>query len=335
MSFLKKTVYIDVATTDPAYNLALEQYVFDVLPRDRQYFLFWQNHNAVIIGKHQNTLAEIDEAYVRAHGIRVVRRLSGGGAVYHDDGNLNFTWIADADKSGGIDLKKFCQPVADTLRSLGAAAVVDGRNDILVDGAKISGNAQYVRDGRVMHHGTLLFDSDLAVLGNALRADPEKIRAKGVKSVRSRVTTIRPHLKQDIALPEFKARLLGNLFPDGVEEYTLTSADEAAIEELRRTRYDTWDWNYGVSPAASLLRKTRIEGCGTVEAHIVLTHGCIESIAFHGDFFSAEEPDALAKRLTGLPLTEDSLRPVLEAANVPDHFTGASAEDLLSLLCRG
>ena len=195
---MKKTVYIDVATTDPTYNLALEQYVFDSLPRDRQYFLFWQNHNAVIIGKHQNTLAEINEEFVRSRGIRVVRRLSGGGAVYHDDGNLNFTWITDADKGGGIDLKKFCQPVADTLCALGADAVVDGRNDILVGGAKISGNAQYVREGRVMHHGTLLFDSDLSVLGNALRADPEKIRAE--------LPFVGVLLKKDEDLNELKKR---------------------------------------------------------------------------------------------------------------------------------
>ena len=154
MTHLENTVYINVTSTDPTFNLALEQYVFDELPRDRQYFLFWQNANAIIIGKHQNTLAEINESYVRQKGIRVVRRLSGGGAVYHDLGNLNYTWITDAGDSVQVDLRKFCQPVADALVSLGADAQVSGRNDILITGQKISGNAQYIRDGRVMHHGT-------------------------------------------------------------------------------------------------------------------------------------------------------------------------------------
>lgn len=333
VAHLKDTVYIDVASTDPAFNLALEQYVFDQLPRDRQYFLFWQNDNAVIIGKHQNTLAEINESYIREHGIRVVRRLSGGGAVYHDLGNLNFTWITDAGQESQIDLKRFCQPVADALRSLGADAQVSGRNDILISGQKISGNSQYVRENRIMHHGTLLFDSDLSILGNALNVDPSKIQAKGIQSVRSRVSTIRPHLQKDISLADFKALLLEHLFPDGVERYALTETDIAAIEELRTQRYGTWEWNYGASPACSLLRKQRIEGCGTVEAHIQLEKGRITAVTFLGDFFSTVEPENLASRLTGLRLTESDCRPVLEAERVSDYFNGATAEDLLSLLC--
>jgi len=332
---LENTVYIDVSSTDPAFNLALEQYVFDRLPRDRQYFLFWQNANAIIIGKHQNALAEINEAYVRQRGIQVVRRLSGGGAVYHDLGNLNYTWITDAGDSVQVDLRKFCQPVADALVSLGADAQVSGRNDILITGQKISGNAQYIRDGRVMHHGTLLFDSDLSVLGGALRADPAKIQAKGVQSVRSRVTTIRPHLRQEVTLADFKTRILQHLFPEGVMEYSLTDTDIAAIETLRQQRYDTWDWNYGASPPCSLIRKQRLEGCGTVEAHIQLEKGRITAITFLGDFFSTVEPEELAEKLLGLRLTEEDCCPVLEAADVSRFFTGAQPQDILTLLCKG
>ena len=331
---LTNTVYINVTTTDPAFNLALEQYVFDILPRDRQYFLFWQNDNAIIIGRHQNTLAEIDEAYVRQQGIRVVRRLSGGGAVYHDLGNLNYTWITDTSDAVQVDLRKFCQPVADALVSLGAEAEVSGRNDILIRGQKISGNAQYIREGRVMHHGTLLFDSDLSILGNALKADPAKIQAKGVQSVRSRVTTIRRHLPQAVSLADFKTRILLHLFPGGVTEYTLTDADIAAVEELCRQRYSTWDWNYGASPPCSLIRKQRIEGCGTVEAHIRLEKGRIAAIHFLGDFFSTAEPEELAGNLVGLRLTAEDCRPVLEQADVSRFFTGAQLQDILALLCQ-
>jgi len=329
---LENTVYIDVTSTDPHFNLALEQYVFDRLPRDRQYFLFWQNDNAVIIGKHQNTLAEINESYVRQHGIRVVRRLSGGGAVYHDLGNLNYTWITNAGDTAQVDLRKFCQPVADALRSLGADACVSGRNDIFIGDQKVSGNAQYIRDGRVMHHGTLLFDSDLSILSNALNVDPSKIKAKGIRSVRSHVTTIRPHLRQPVSLPDFKSLLLKHLFPGGVEQYSLTETDVAAIEELRAQRYDTWSWNYGASPACSLMRKQRFEGCGTIEAHIQLEQGRIAAITFHGDFFSAIGPEVLTEKLIGRRLTEEDCLSVLENANIPEMFIGASPQDLLSLL---
>ena len=331
---MASTVYIDIRTTDPAFNLALEQYVFDRMPRDRQYFLLWQNENAVIIGKHQNTLAEINESCVRERKIRVVRRLSGGGAVFHDLGNLNFTWITDAEPDGAIDLKRFCQPVADVLTALGAEAHVDGRNDILVDGKKISGNAQYVRQGRIMHHGTLLYDSDLTALDGVLRADPGKLQGKGIRSVRSRVTTIRPYLRKDITIAELKELLVERLFPDGdVTHYELTEEDIAAVEKLKQERYGTWEWNYGASPVGMLTRKKRIEGCGTVEAHIGLEKGCITEIVFRGDFFSSVEPEELVPLLVGLPLTEEALRPVLTSADVSSFFTGATAEEILSLLC--
>ena len=153
-----KLSYLDLMTTDPSYNLAMEQYVFDCLPRDRMYFMLWQNDNAIIVGKYQNTIAEINEEAVRERGIRVVRRLSGGGAVYHDMGNLNFTFITDVGESNALNLKLFCEPVVRTLATLGVKAEVNGRNDITIDGKKFSGNSQYIRQGRVMHHGTIMFD---------------------------------------------------------------------------------------------------------------------------------------------------------------------------------
>lgn len=331
---MENTVYIHVTSTDPAFNLALEQYVFDTFPRDRRYFLFWQNRNAIIIGKFQNTLAEVNEDYVRRHHIQVVRRLSGGGAVYHDLGNLNYTWITDADDVSRVDLKKFCQPVADALRTLGANAEVSGRNDILIDGQKISGNAQYVRNGRVMHHGTLLFDSDLTVLSGALNVDPAKIQTKGIQSVRSRVTNIRSRLGQSLSLEEFRQLLLEHLFPDGISEYVLTDTDLLAVEAIRLQRYSTWDWNYGASPPCSLVRKQRIEGCGTIEAHIRLEKARIASVAFMGDFFSTAGPGMLEAALVGARLCPEDYLPILETLDIPQIFTGADRQDILTLLCQ-
>jgi len=330
---MKKTVYIEVTTTDPTFNLALEEYVFEKMSRDREYFLTWRNDNAIIIGRHQNTAAEINEAYVQEKKIKVVRRLSGGGAVYHDLGNLNFTFIVDAQPGQKVDLRKFCQPIADTLCNLGAKAEVDGRNDILIDGMKVSGNAQYVRQGRVMHHGTILFDSDMSVLGQALIPDPAKAQAKGVKSVRSRVTNVRPHLNQDMSLEEFRDALASALMSGGFERYELTAQDIAEIEKLRTSRYATREWNYGFCESGALIRKKRIEGCGTVEAHILLKNDLIADVQFRGDYFSTLPPEELAKKLLGLPLKEGALATALENCPVGDYITGMENAELIRLLC--
>lgn len=325
--------FIDIPTTDPAFNLAMEQYVFDVLPRDRNYFILWQNDNAVIIGRHQNTMAEINEPYIRENGIRVVRRLSGGGAVYHDLGNLNFTYIQDSASGIQLDLAMFCRPLAQAISALGANAEVNGRNDITIDGKKFSGNAQYVKEGRVMHHGTILFDSDLSRAGLALTPDPEKVAAKGVKSVRSRMTTVSEHLDGNITLAEFKKLLLEKLFEgQPMEEYHLTAHDIAAIEKLRDERYGTWEWSYGGSPPCDLVRKKRVDGCGTVECRFHIKEGHIQQAVFRGDFFSAQDPALLAERFIGLrPVLEDYQK-ALEGIEASDFFTGLSNKALLDIL---
>ena len=330
---MAKLSYLDLYTTDPAYNLAAEQYVFDALPRDRMYFMLWQNRNAIIIGKYQNPLAEINAPFVEEKGIQVVRRLSGGGAVYHDMGNLNFTFIVDAGNAEELDMHLFCQPVVRTLETLGVHAEVNGRNDITIDGKKFSGNSQYMRGGRVMHHGTIMFDSDLSVVGQALHVDVSKIQAKGLKSVRSRVTNVRPYLPRDIELPEFRRILLENILLENPgEAYALTESDRAAIEELRRTRYATWDWNYGSSPECTLLKRRRIEGVGTVEARIFVEHGRITAIRFVGDFFSADEPEALAARFVGRRPEREEFAAALEGVDASRYFMGIRNAQLIELL---
>ncbi len=328
-----RTAILDLATTDPAFNLAAEEYVFSSLPRDRAYVMLWQNDRAVIIGKYQNTAAEVNGAAVEARGIRVVRRLSGGGAVYHDLGNLNFTVITDAQPGGRVDLALFCRPVVRTLARFGVAAEISGRNDVTAGGRKFSGNAQYLRDGRVMHHGTILFDSDLSAVQEALAVRAEKLAGKGVSSVRSRVTNLKPLLPPGVTLEEFRRVLLEEL-TDGREAERITFSDEdlAAIGRLKEARYDRWEWNWGASPPGTLRKRKRFEGCGTVEAVIALKKGCIESLTFQGDFFSTRDPAELADRLTGVPLREDEVRQHLAGIRVPDYFTGLEAADLTELL---
>lgn len=324
--------FIHVRSTDPTWNLALEQYVFDCLPRDKNYFILWQNDNAVIVGRHQNTMAEINEAFVKEKGIQVVRRLSGGGAVYHDLGNLNFTFIQDSETGIVLDLSLFCKPVAAAIQALGADAQVNGRNDITLEGRKFSGNAQYVKEGRVMHHGTLLFDSDMQAAQDALRPDPEKIKAKGVQSVRSHITNLKPYLP-GVTLEDFKQMLLQKLFEGRpMEAYELTPQDLQAIEKLQKERYATWQWNYGFSPPCNLHRKKRVEGCGTVEVMLHIQGGRIRDAAFYGDFFSARDPRELAQRFIGLRPVAEDYKKALENVDVAPYFANLCKEDLLAIL---
>ena len=181
-------IFIESDCHDPYFNLAMEQYVFDRLPREEDYFMLWPNENTIVVGKYQNTAAEVNASFVREHKIPVARRLSGGGAVYHDLGNINYTFITDAQKGSRLNFEKFCRPLVRVLQSLGVPAQVSGRNDVTIEGMKCSGSSQYIREGRIMHHGTILFDSDLDVLGKALIVPEDKIVSKGVASVRSRVT---------------------------------------------------------------------------------------------------------------------------------------------------
>jgi len=329
---VKVSVY-NLNTTDPAFNLAAEEYVFEALPRDRAYVMLWQNDRAVIIGKYQNTAAEVNGPYLEAQGIKAVRRLSGGGAVYHDMGNLNFTLITDVKPGGKVDLALFCQPVVRALARFGVQAEISGRNDVTVEGKKFSGNAQYVREGRVMHHGTILFDSDLSVVQEALAVKAEKLAGKGVASVRSRVTNLKPLLPPGTVLEDFRRVLTEELSRGGQsEECQWTPADIAAIQKRQAARYDCWEWNWGASPAGTLKKSLRVEGCGIIEAIMSLEGGCIQSLVFQGDFFSTKEPAELAARLLGTPLRASALLEKLKGLRTGDYFKGLNRKDLLQLL---
>ena len=324
---------INLTTTDPAFNLAAEQYVFENLPKDRNYFMLWQNDNAVIIGKYQNTLAEINQPYVEAHKIKVVRRLSGGGAVFHDLGNLNYTYITNAGELETLNMRVFCEPIVKALSEFGVTAEINGRNDMTIHGKKFSGNAQYIRHGRVMHHGTLLYNSDLSAVSKALQVDPEKIRAKGMESVRSRVTNIRRYLKEDVPLFAFREMLLA-FIRRGTEseEYAFSEKNLREIERIKQERYDTWEWNYGKSPECSILKSARVEGCGIIEVYLETDHSLITDVSFRGDFFSTRDPEELIPNFIGKKPDADGFSQALEGIDVEKVFTGLTKEQMLSLL---
>lgn len=323
--------YIYSDKTDPYYNLALEQFVFDELDKSDSYFMLWQNHNSIIVGKHQNTAGEINADYVRENNIRVARRLSGGGAVYHDMGNLNFTFIADAD-SKNYDFATFCQPVIAALAQLGVKAEVSGRNDMTIDGKKFSGNAQYMRKGRIMHHGTIMFDSNLEILTEALNVSPDKIQSKGIKSIKSRVTNVKPHVQENLTVGEFWETLRKFVFEQyGCTNYILSAEEERTVEKLRDERYSLWEWSYGASPAYSIQKKKRFDGCGTIQVEMDVKEGRIENIAFSGDYFG-DDADGLVERLKGCKLEYNELDNLLHTENIGIYFTHLTTSDFISLL---
>ena len=326
--------YLVLNSLDAAANLAAEQVIFDTLPQGQSCFLLWQNRSAVVIGRHQDALAEIDRAFVEANGIQLVRRISGGGAVYHDLGNLNYSVIADARGGKAPDMAVFCEPVLRLLHRLGVPAELSGRNDMTVKGQKFSGSAQHLYRGRVLHHGTLLIDSDLSVVSRALQVDPEKLRSKGLSSVRSRVTNLRPFLPEEIDLPRFRELLLAEVLKEHPgEELVLSEEQLEKIDRLSESRYRSWDWTVGSSPPCSLVRRQRFEGCGTVEAQMQIERGRIAALRFCGDFFSMEEPEELAGRLRGLPLNREDLLSALVGEDVSRFFIGLQTQQFLSLLC--
>jgi lipoate---protein ligase len=327
-------IYIESRNTNPYYNLALEQFVFGKPGEENDCFMLWQNNNSIIIGRHQNTLEEIDSEFVKENNITVARRLSGGGAVYHDMGNLNFTFITAADKQKGLDFSAFCEPIRKALCSFGVPVELSGRNDMTVEGKKFSGNAQYIKDGKVMHHGTILYDSDLQVLSRALKPGSDKIESRGIKSVKSRVTNIRPYMKIDMPVTDFWAALK-NYFYEAFDmrESALAGEHMAEVEKLKEDIYSQWSWNYGNSPPYSVHKARRIEGCGKIEILLdVEKEGIIRNVAFYGDFFGNRELSELVKTLIGLHLEYNEIKTVLDRLDISEYFYNLKANDFLDLL---
>ena len=324
-------IYLESHSTDPYFNLALEEYVFEQMDHSKSYFMLWQNDNTIVVGKYQNTAEEIDQAYVDAHHIRVARRLSGGGAVYHDKGNLNFTFVVDQGSNPAFNFKIFVQPVVEALARFGVHAEFTGRNDLTIDGMKFSGNAQYARRGRLLHHGCIMLDSNLTSVADALRVKEAKFASKAVKSVRSRVTTINAHAPSPISMADFKGALRACAMASGeLEPYALTEADVLAVQKLRDEKYATWAWNYGFSPPYDMVRERKFPA-GLVTAHLSAEGGKIKAVRLYGDFFGSGELGELESAMAGLPL-DGRLAEALEALHVEHYMSGITAAELAALL---
>ncbi|WP_125573112.1 lipoate--protein ligase [Levilactobacillus huananensis] len=322
-------------------NLATEQYLMNNKKFDEPLVLFYYEGPCIIVGRNQNTLEEINQKYVEEQGITVTRRLSGGGAVYQDLGNLCFSFVVDSDSEEIGDFKSFVQPIVDALHAMGATtAEVSGRNDILVDGKKFSGNAMYSHSGKTFSHGTLMLDVDQDVIAHALNVPEDKMKSKGIKSVRSRVTNLKPFLApqyQNLTVPEFRDTLLKELFHvDDLtaiadKEVQIAESEQTAIDKIFNDYYANWDWVYGNSPEFTVKKRQHFTA-GTIDARLMITSGKIEKITFFGDFFGPGDATELADKLAGVRYDRQDVAAVLNSVDTQQYFNGIDTSDIIDLL---
>jgi len=322
--------YSETEKTDPYYNLAFEEYILREKTHG-EWLLLWQNANAIVVGLNQNTLEEINPEFVSEHGIQVVRRTTGGGAVYHDLGNLNYSFIADAGQAAELSMAYFSNVICAALATMGVTAEVTGRNDITVHGKKISGTAQRMHQGRLLHHGTLLFSSDRAKIDGALRADPQKYSSGSTKSSRSRTGNICDYLPEEISIEVFKDDLRKTITESKFTQIWLTAGELDEVKRLADEKYRTWEWNYGASPPYTMKNETRFEG-GRLAVLADIRKGKIESVRFYGDFLARMPLDPLIAALKGRRYDFDEVKSILEVFPIAEMFGAISRNDILDLM---
>ena len=308
---------INLKNNNPFYCLAAEEYLLKNL--DDDIFMLWQSDKTVVVGKHQNALGEVNYRYVRENDITVARRISGGGTVYHDAGNVNFAFIKNVKSPAEISFKQFTEPVVEALAQLDIEATTSGRNDLLIKGLKISGNAEHIFKNRVLHHGTLLFNSDLENLGNSIKVIPGKYTSKAVQSNRSKVANIAPFLKKDLDIEEFIDFLIGvQLKKEGAESYTISADEEKAINKLVDEKFTTWEWRWGYSPKYTFTNKVEIDG-RTLEIFLKIKKGRIVNANLHGNYFVEPYATELSALLLGKSHFYEDIR----------HLLGTDNEELI------
>lgn len=324
-------IYIINDSNDPFFNHAAEEYVMNSF--DDEVFMLWINRPSILIGKNQNTLSEINLDYVEENDITVVRRLSGGGTVFNDLGNMNYTFITyrnSSDPQVKNGFEKFAIPIISALRSLGIDALFSGRNDITIEGKKFSGNAQYFQKDKLLHHGTLLYDCDMSKLSQALKSKPIKFKDKSVKSVGSRVTNIAAHMNEEMSLLEFKEYLKNYVIHINQinNVYKFNDEDIKEINKIVKDRFETWEWNYGKSPIYKCENVVKYS-TGIVEYNVNVDGGIINEVSIYGDFFGESDIKELESKLIGIRHDVNALKEALIDVDIDKYIKGITDIDFI------
>ena len=327
--------YIETESKDAAFHFSVEEYMMKTFPFDEPVMMIWQADKCVMLGNYQVAEAEIDMNYARQAGIQIVRRSSGGGTIFTDLGTFLYTVIQpyeEGQEPGQIAQNTVAAPLVYALNKIGVPAQAEGRNDILAEGKKISGMAQYVRHGRICSHGSLLYDTDLEMLVRTLRADEEKIRSKALRSIRSRVTNIKEHMNTPCSTQEFGEMLKQKLFEAGqVREYSLTGHDLSEIEQIYQSRYNNPSWTFGKAPEFSFHNSKRFVG-GKVEVYLNIIKGTVAACSIRGDFLGTVPIGGLEEQLTNKALQYEVFNDALDGISLQLYLGNITKGELLSCI---
>ncbi|CAB1251189.1 Lipoate-protein ligase A [Clostridiaceae bacterium BL-3] len=324
-------IFIEHYNTNPYINHAIEEYMMDKFYEEC--FMLWRNRPCVLIGKNQNTMSEINVDYVKKHNLSVVRRMSGGGAIFNDLGTLNFTFIAVVDDSTFADFGRFTKPIIKALKKLHLDVKLSGRNDLIIDNKKFSGNSQYKHGNRILHHGSILFSVDMKNLNGALNVNRIKFSDKSVKSVKSRVTNLCEYIKEPMTTIEFKNFLIKSIMEECkfVKTYRFSKEDWKKIKRISDNKYALWQWNYGNFKKFTYSNEKKFKG-GIVQVYINVCRGAIEHINFFGDFFSKREIGEFENKFMGVRYDEDEVLKVLKDVSVEMYMHGINAENIMEVM---